>query len=341
MTSNKRRVKDSNTVMLTRIAVRNALGKAGILNSNKFVLVGLSGGADSLSLAAATAWVADRNSFTAGAVIVNHNLQEGSRRIAEEAAEKARNLGLSPVIIKDVSVPESSGAGGPENAARIARYEAFEEVLNLTGASKILTAHTNNDNAEQVLISLVRGSGVRSLAGIREERDYILRPFLTSVSRADTVKACDDLNLEHWQDPQNKDTTYTRVRVRENVLPVLQTELGDGIIDSLNRTAELASEDADAFDWMVERVLKDIPVDVENGTVEISVSSLEDLPEGILNRVFRSIILQHFGESISREQTVNISKLVNGWHGQKHVDAVGVIAKRSNGNITLTSNKSQ
>lgn len=332
-----KKFKASKAVMTTRKAVKDSLADAGILTSQQFILVGLSGGADSLALAAAVAWVAERNSFTAGAIIVNHNLQEGSREVAETAAKQAESLGLAPVIIKDVSVPNSCDAGGPENAARIARYQAFEEVLDMTGASRVLTAHTKNDNAEQVLISIARGSGTRSLAGIRKERDYLIRPFLNSVSRDCTVQACRDQNLTIWNDPQNKHTIYTRVRVRETVIPVLQQELGEHVVDSLNRTAELAAIDADAFDWMVDRLVKDINIDVlTDSSVSVQVSQLKEFPEGILSRVVRKIIQDRFDCSITSEQTSNVVKLITNWHGQKFINTAGVTVKRADGRLVFS-----
>jgi tRNA(Ile)-lysidine synthase len=143
-----------------RRAVRAALPAEGL------VLVALSGGPDSLALAAATAFEA---AGRAGAVIVDHGLQAGSAAIAEAAAEQARSLQLDPVIVVAVTV---GADGGPEAAARAARYRALSEAAASLGASAVLLGHTLDDQAETVLLGLARGSGATSLQGMRACRAW-------------------------------------------------------------------------------------------------------------------------------------------------------------------------
>lgn len=249
--------------LATRAAVRGVLTEvrdradAG----SPLVLVGLSGGADSLALAAAAAFEAPRGRVRAGAVVVDHGLQPGSAEVAARAARQARALGLDPVLVRRVAVP---AGGGPEGAAREARYGAFARAVRETGAAAILTAHTRDDQAEQVLLALARGSGTRSLAGIPPERELaagaaILRPFLApapGITRAITAAACDEQGLDAWRDPHNGDHAFARVRVRERALPTLERELGPGIAAALARTADLAREDADALDAAAARAVE-------------------------------------------------------------------------------------
>lgn len=141
------------------------------------VLVALSGGTDSLALAAATAFEAPRAGLRAGAVIVDHGLQTGSADVAERAAAQARELGLDPVLVRRVEVGTD---GGPEAAAREARYAALAEAASETGASAVFLGHTLDDQAETVLLGLARGSGAASLSGMApvtfSGRDGYLRP---------------------------------------------------------------------------------------------------------------------------------------------------------------------
>jgi len=249
--------------LATRAAVRGAL--AGVRDradaGSPLVLVGLSGGADSLALAAAAAFEAPRVRVRAGAVVVDHALQPESAEVAARAARQARELGLDPVLVRRVAVPAGSG---PEGAAREARYGAFARAAHEAGAAAILTAHTRDDQAEQVLLALARGSGTRSLAGIPPERELaagpaILRPFLApspAITRAITAAACDEQGLDPWRDPHNRDRAFARVRVRERALPTLERELGPGIAAALARTADLAREDADALDAAAARAVE-------------------------------------------------------------------------------------
>ncbi|MBP6685590.1 MAG: tRNA lysidine(34) synthetase TilS, partial [Leucobacter sp.] len=240
--------------MRVRLAVRRALdGLTDTAGESPLLLVGLSGGADSLALAAALAAEAPRLAVRAGALVIDHGLQPGSARTAERAADAARNLGLDPVVVRSVEV---GSVGGPESAARDARYAAFAEIAREYGAFAILTAHTRDDQAEQVLLALARGSGTRSIAGIPAIRHLeggvlLVRPLLGAdpeVGRMTTVAACRELGLSVWDDPHNTDRAYARVRVREVLLPVLVEELGRGVRAGLARSADLAREDAEALD---------------------------------------------------------------------------------------------
>src|SRR5690606_20312838 len=122
-----------------------AIATDGHARGSDLVLVALSGGADSLALAAATAFEAPRAHLRAGAVIVDHGLQAASTEVAERAAEQARALGLDPVVVVRVQV---GSAGGPEAAARDARYAALVETIQTTDAAALLLGHTLDDQAE-------------------------------------------------------------------------------------------------------------------------------------------------------------------------------------------------
>src|SRR5665811_560614 len=241
-------------IAATRLAVRKTLGEIEQVHPGALVLVACSGGADSLALAAAVAFEAPRAGLSPGAVIVDHDLQEGSLAVAERAADQCRGLGLEPVEIVTVQVWSSGGghgngdgvASGPEARARDARYSAFEDVAERVGAVAVLLGHTRDDQAEQVLLGLARGSGARSLSGMPARRGPYVRPLL-GVARATTVAACEAAGLTAWVDPHNSDPAYGRVRARA-LLPVLETELGPGAVAALARSADLLREDADALD---------------------------------------------------------------------------------------------
>ncbi|MGQ0629749.1 MAG: tRNA lysidine(34) synthetase TilS [Sporichthyaceae bacterium] len=224
-----------------RTAVRSGLAD---LPTGALVLVACSGGADSLALAAAVAFVAPRAGLRAGAVTVDHGLQPGSAARAQQVAAVLRDLGFDPVEVVAVDV---GTAGGPEAAARTARYDALDEAAARLGAAVVLLGHTRDDQAETVLLGLARGSGARSLAGMAPVAGIYRRPLL-ALPRERLREACAAAGLRTWADPHNADPTYARVRVRNDVLPVLEKALGPGIDRALARTAELLRADADALD---------------------------------------------------------------------------------------------
>lgn len=233
----------------TRRAVRTCLAD---LEPGSTVLVACSGGADSVALAAAAAFEGPKLAVSVGGVSVDHQLRTGSDEHARLAAKTMAELGLDPVEVAPVEVP--AHGGGPEAAARVARYEALDGVADRVGATAVLLGHTRDDQAETVLLGLARGSGGRSLAGMRARVGRFRRPFL-GLSRATTQRACAAQQLAAWQDPHNDDPRFARVRVRNVVLPVLEAELGPGIAAALARSARLLSDDADLLDSLAEDLL--------------------------------------------------------------------------------------
>lgn len=340
----------------TRRAVRRALtGLRARSGPDPLVLVALSGGADSLALAAAAAVEAPKLGVRAGALLIDHGLQTGSAEVAERAGEQASALGLGPVLVRRVRVA-AGGPGGPEAAARAARYAEFRAVAAETGARAILTGHTRSDQAEQVLLGIARGSGSRTLAGIPERRPLgpeceLLRPFLSAdpeIFRDVTRAACERAGLEPWDDPHNDDNRFARVRVRRRVLPVLGEELGAGTAAALARTADLAREDADALDAFAAEALAGLrsagerdrghepgaPGDAEY-EVLLPVAGIAGLPAAIRNRVLRLAGVE-FGAHLSREHTLALAALATDWRGQGPVFVPGIRGTRAAGLLRLT-----
>ncbi|HEY5985075.1 MAG TPA: tRNA lysidine(34) synthetase TilS, partial [Streptosporangiaceae bacterium] len=175
------------------------------------LLVACSGGADSLALAAALAREAPRCGLRAGGITVDHGLQPGSVERAREVAAVLAGLGLDPVEAVTVTVAGGAGRGGPEAAARAARYRALAEAATRAGAAAVLLGHSRDDQAETVLLGLARGSGARSLAGMPAGRGPYRRPLL-GLSRATLRAACEAAGLRPWDDPQNADLSFARAR---------------------------------------------------------------------------------------------------------------------------------
>ena len=316
-----------------RLAVRAALAATA---SSGTVLAALSGGADSVALAAAVAFEATRLGLTAVAVTVDHGLQEGSADAAAGAASLARGLGLETRVVR-VAV---SGNGGPEAAAREARYAALAGEAAALGAHAVLLAHTLDDQAETVLLGLARGSGAASLQGMAPVSELargiaLVRPLL-DVRRATTRAACAAEHLEFWDDPHNADPRFARVRVRRNVLPVLETELGPGIAVALARTAAQLREDAEAFDEMIDETIEDIVEHAEAG-ISVSAAALAANPAALRHRIIRHVVAAEFGVSLTRVQTLEVARLVTDWSGQGPIDLPGCRARRAGGRVEFTA----
>ena len=299
-------------------------------------MVALSGGADSLALAAATAFEAPRLGIRAEVVVIDHRLQAESAVVAERAADLARGFGLAARV---VAVEVRAGAG-PEAAAREARYAGLALAAAETGADAVLLGHTLDDQAETVLLGLARGSGATSLAGMSPERrdatgPVWLRPLL-GVRREITAAACAAQGLDPWRDPHNSDPAFARVRVRETVLPVLEAELGPGVAEALARTADQLREDAAAFQEMIDETIEDIVEHAEAG-ISVSVAALAANPAALRNRIVRHVVESEFGVALTRTQTVEVARLATDWRGQGPIDLPGCLARRVGGRIEIVA----
>ena len=292
-----------------RVAVRRALA-----DHDGLVLAAVSGGADSLALAAALSFERPGS----GALVVDHGLQPGSAQVAAAAAAQCRSLGLTAHVLtalaqgcgEDPPGPDraealrTGPAGGPEAAARELRYRLLEEAaarLDAESQAVVLLGHTRDDQAESVLLGLVRGSGARSLAGMAPVRDRYRRPFL-DVPRATVRLACSEAGLTPYEDPHNEDPAYARVGVRK-----LLTDLD--ITDGLARSAALLREDADALDALTAPTAE---------VVELA-AMLPALRARALKRWAEAVS----GRALTGVQVVALRALVEDWHGQGPVALPG------------------
>lgn len=240
---------------------------------------------------------------------------------------------LDPVESVAVQVGQE---GGPEAAARDARYAALDAAAERYGAAAVLLGHTRDDQAETVLLGLARGSGIRSLSGMAAASGpagRYRRPFL-QLDRQTARKACLVQSLPVWDDPHNIDPAYTRSRLRHEGLPALEKALGKGVVEALARTAQLSRDDADALDtWAAEadRAVRD---DAGRLRVRQAVRAAATVRRRVLRRAAMeagspagSLFARHIEE---------VDRLITGWRGQRAINLPGrVEARRQGGRLVI------
>ena len=314
------------------------------------VLVACSGGRDSMALAAVSHIVCTSMGVRCGVVIVDHGLQEGSEQVAGEAADCCRALGLGPVIVRNATV--QARGEGLEAAARQARYNELCAAARESGAIAVLLAHTMDDQAETVLIGLLRSRGVDALAGMPQvfTRSGVTfaRPLLT-LTRDETTGLCEDLGVEYWDDPTNGDAVDgelpddypLRSRVRHDLLPAIERFAGFNVARHFAESAQLARMDKEYLDQRSDEVMGEavaavdwpassaaVSTDAPRACVAgdtndsshgiglmISVKRIAREPEAIRLRVIAHALSQA-GVNASAAQIAAIDRLVVDWHGQ-------------------------
>lgn len=314
------------------------------------VLVACSGGRDSMALAAVSHIVCTSMGVRCGVVIVDHGLQAGSERVAGEAADRCRALGLGPVIVRNATV--QARGEGLEAAARQARYNELCAAARESGAIAVLLAHTMDDQAETVLIGLLRSRGVDALAGMPQvfTRSGVTfaRPLLT-LTRDETTGLCEDLGVEYWDDPTNGDAVDgelpddypLRSRVRHDLLPAIERFAGFNVARHFAESAQLARMDKEYLDQRSDEVMGEAVAAVDRPASSAAVSTdtpracvaddtndsghgiglmigvkrIAREPEAIRLRVIAHALSQA-GVNASAAQIAAIDRLVVDWHGQ-------------------------
>ena len=327
MPGNARRLPETEAVLEVRRAVRRWLADY----ATSAVAVALSGGADSLALTAAAVVEADQ----VDALVVDHRLQKGSDRVAAEAAATALRLGCRSAHVLAVEV---GADGGMEAAARSARYAALDDAR---GGLPVLLGHTLDDQAETVLLGLGRGSGGRSIHGMAAFADPWGRPLL-GVRRAVTRQLCADIGLTPFEDPHNSAAEFTRVRLRHEVLPLLEEVLGGGVAGALARTAEQLRDDGAVLDALADELLRAASASgpaSDNRT--LSIETLATAPAALRRRAIRAWLLAGGAKALTNKHLQAVDDLITGWRGQGGVAVGGgqpgrrLVAAREHGRLTL------
>ena len=310
-----------------RSAVRECLSSC---SAGDTVLVAVSGGADSLALAAALVPESKNALINLVGVTIDHQLQKNSGEQAENVRTQLLELGFSEIEIIKVDVEMIDGL---EASARRARYAALDAIAEKYNAKLIFLGHTLNDQAESVLLGLARGSGARSLSGMARCTGKYCRPLL-AITRFETLAACAENSLTPWIDPHNSDSQFARVRVRTTALPKLEETIGPGITEALARSADLLRDDADALDGWANQVAGGLDLS------DLEISLLADLPKAVRTRLLRMAIYAAGAPtgSITADHVASVEAFVTSWHGQGACSLPGgVKVSRISGRLSLLS----
>ena len=277
--------------------------------------LGCSGGADSMALADAAIEVAGRENVVL--LHIDHGISPGSAKVADEVTAWASAQRIAAVV-RRVTVHGSIEAG-----AREARYRAFAELHEELGLSHILLAHTARDQIETVLMRIVRGTGPAGLAGMAHVRDLYVRPLL-ELPRAAIDDYVRSRSLPTWSDPMNSDPSFTRVRMRDHVLPALRAE-NPSLDEALLRLANAAAEWRDAIDALAEPFAT-LPIDCEE---------LATQPAAIRKRAL-AIALEREGLGYEASHLDAIDELVMAPSaGERSIDIPGATLVRSYESLDL------
>ena len=317
------------------------------------VLIACSGGRDSLALTALSAKVCASRGIRCAAIIVNHNLQKDSDKVALNAAKTVAKLGVDESLVFVKSVQVKDDKKGEESAARDARYDAIIEVANSISSTAVLLAHTANDQAETVLMGLRDSAGLEAVAGMKEvtvrENVRFARPLI-NLTRLETTQICEDLGIEWWDDPTNGDLTPKNVelpksyplrsRIRHTLMPYISQFFASDMTLLLAKGAKFAQDDLDYINSQVDIIEKDAILKDEtlkdNCEVKIKLAILEKSCASIRRRIIARA-LTYAGIRFSSNHIESIDELITNWHGQKQIALPGgYAASRKSHTITIS-----
>ena len=315
--------------------------------SDASAVVAVSGGADSVALFLALDELtkAKKLSIRLAVAHLDHRLRKQSGDDARWVKDLATQLGHE-VSIKRLMVKSLARRSGDnlEQAARLARYQWFAEVAQKHGADLVLTAHTMDDQAETVLLNLLRGSGTDGLGGMEPVRALtgagkriLARPLLAWAGRRDTETYCRSRDIDFRRDEMNEDESFTRVRVRQHLLPMMAT-YNPRITEALARTTELFRDDSRALDGAAKRLLE-LSADKSAKRHQLRTDLLADAPPALRRRALRLWLEQRRGD-LRRLEMVHIravEDLVTQNRGGRTIELPGgATVSRKSGLLTFS-----
>ncbi len=325
--------------------------KLGLAFEGKPIVVGVSGGADSMSLALALADLKKRNKLKQRFVIahLNHGLRGNESDEDERFVKKFAEKHSFELSTKSAKVSKTTG--NIEQNAREARYNFLTETAKNLHSETILTAHTTNDQAETFLMNLIRGSGLSGLGGIRSIRPLspentginVVRPLLRTVTRQMTEAFCRDCDVEYRYDSMNEDSAFQRVRIRKVLIPLLK-DFNPKIIERLAKTSFLLQSDYEAFEKMADDLNELEQHYSKNGErLELKLKGIDALFPSIRQKLIRDWLKSQKGDlrALGASHLQAIENLIFSRKSGKVVELPnGDFVLKENGSLSFNKKKS-
>lgn len=301
--------------MYLKNKVKNTIEKYNLINKEDKVLVAVSGGPDSISLLNIL-YELGYNICTAH---VNHGLRENAENDEKYVIDfcEKRNI---PCFIKRVKLKEIESDMTTEELGRKIRYDFFEEIIKQENCTKIATAHNANDNAETVLMNMIRGTGLSGLKGIDISRNKIVRPLL-EITRTEIDEYCQKENLNPCHDESNDETIYTRNKIRLELIPYIEKNINSNIVNNINRMAEIISGEEEYIKRQVDIAYEDTLIAVEEGRTVCNLKKFNQYDDVIKKRLIIRYITKTLGNAkdIERVHIEDILKLCKNNVGGKYL----------------------
>lgn len=310
--------------------VKNTIKKYNLLNDDDKVLVGVSGGPDSITLLN----ILHELGYNLCVAHINHGIRENAdndEKFVEDFC-KQKNI---PCFVKKVKLKEMDSNGMTlEELGRKIRYDFFYEIFEKEGCTKIATAHNANDNAETVIMNIIRGTGLTGLKGIGPKREIIVRPLI-EITRKEIEEYCTSKNLNPCHDETNDEAIYTRNKVRLELIPYIEKNINSNVVNNINRMSELITTEEEYIQNEVEEKYKECVIEEKENIVVCNLKKFNKLDNVIKRRLIFKFIIKTLGNAkdIEKIHIEDILKLCENNIGGKYLTP--------NKNIKVTVNKSK
>jgi tRNA(Ile)-lysidine synthase len=291
--------------------VEKTITAYGMLEPKDSVVIGVSGGPDSVALLHILFSIAPRFSLKLGVAHLNHCLRRNdSDKDAQFVEVLAKKYDLPCYTLKeDVRKYQIENKLSLEEAARRVRYTFLNDIANTMQYNKIATGHHSDDNAELILMNLFRGSGTQGLSGIPPVRDHkIIRPLI-KLNRSEIIDFLSQNKLEYIFDESNTDTKHFRNRVRQHLIPLLKTAYNPKISDTLNRLSSIMRSEEEWIDGVVHSFYEKAVLNIHENYIILSVSILNRYHPALQRRIIRLTIEKIKGD-LRRIRFVNINSII-------------------------------
>lgn len=298
-----------------------------LIEKNDKVVIGVSGGPDSICLLHLLYSIKKELGFEIVVAHINHQIREVADSETEYVKDFCENLGIECFVKKEnITELAKKQKKGTEEAGRQVRYDFFEDVAQKTNSNKIATAHNSNDRAETVILNILRGSGISGLKGIEAMRDNkYIRPLIFT-KREKIEEYCQENNLNPKIDESNMENIYNRNKVRNIIIPYIEKEFNKNIIQTINRLSDVATEENEFLQKLTEEQYNTIST-IENDTIILNLKKFNQLELVIKRRLILYTINEaiHTTNGIEKVNIDDIIKLCKNNIGNKYLSPIKLI----------------